>query len=45
MTYSAQEFESARFLEYVRLAVTMINKHDGELEKLLPGLLRKDRLA
>jgi len=45
MTHSAQEFESERFLEYVRFAVTMINKDGGELETLLPGTLRKGRLA
>jgi hypothetical protein len=38
MTYSAQEFESDRCIEYVRFAVTMINNDDGELEKVVAGL-------
>jgi hypothetical protein len=38
MTYSAQEFESDRFLEYVRFAVMMINNDDGELDKAVVGL-------
>jgi len=38
MTFSAQEFESKRFLEYVRFAVTMTNKDDREFEKAVAGL-------
>jgi len=45
MTFSAQEFESERFLEYVRFAVTMINKDDRELEKAVAGLAEQGLMA
>jgi hypothetical protein len=45
MTFSAQEFESERFLEYVRFAVTMMNKDDRELEKAVAGLAEQGLMA
>jgi len=45
MTFSAQEFESARFLEYVRFAVTMTNKDDREFEKAVAGLAEQGLMA
>lgn len=43
--YSAQEFELERLLEYVRFAVTMINKDDRELEKAVAGLAEQGLMA
>jgi hypothetical protein len=53
MTVSAQEFEfirtnrewSERFLEYVRLAVVIVNKDDRELEKAVAGLAKRGLMA
>jgi hypothetical protein len=53
MTVSAQEFEfiwanrewSERFLEYVRLAVVIVNKDDTELEKAVAGLAKRGLMA
>jgi hypothetical protein len=42
---SAQEFESKRFLEYVRFAVTMTNKDDREFEKAVAGLAEQGLMA
>jgi|SRR6516164_9589893 hypothetical protein len=44
-TLSAQEFESGRFLEYVRFAVTMTNKDDKEFEKAVAGLAEHGLMA
>ena len=53
MTVSAQEFEfmwtnrdwSERFLEYVRLAVVIVNKNDRELGRAVGGLAKRGLMA
>jgi hypothetical protein len=44
-TSSDQEFDSERFLEYVRFAVTMTNKNDREFEKAVAGLAEQGLMA
>jgi hypothetical protein len=53
MTVSAEEFEfmwtnrdwSERFLEYVRLAVVIVNKNDRELGRAVGGLAKRGLMA
>jgi hypothetical protein len=41
----SEEFESERFLNYVRFAVTMTNKDDREFEKAVAGLAQQGLTA